>query len=105
MEISERERLVQVEDRAKSNTKRIDEHDQEIEELKKTYTIMEKMNYRMENMEKNVEGINEKLDKHDKAITEESNKENKAKAFKWDKLIDYIFYAVLAYALFKLGLK
>lgn len=24
---------------------------------------------------------------------------------KWDKLIDYLFYAILAFALFKLGLK
>ena len=31
MDIADRERLVQVEDRAKSNTKRIDEHDNEIE--------------------------------------------------------------------------
>ena len=53
----DRERLVQVEDRAKSNTKRLDEHDSEIEELKKTYAIMEKMNYRMENVEKSVISI------------------------------------------------
>lgn len=103
--MDEKERLVAVEERGKSNTKRIDEHDKEIEELKKTYSIMEKMDYRMGNVEKGLENINEKLDKHDRAITEESNKENKNKAFKWDKLIDYIFYAVLAYALIKLGLK
>lgn len=27
------------------------------------------------------------------------------KGMKWDKLIDYLFYAILAYCLFKLGLK
>ena len=83
----DRERLVQVEDRAKSNTKRLDDHDNEIEELKKTYAIMEKMNYRMENVEKSVTSINNK---------------------KWDKLIDYIFYSVIAVILVlvytKLGL-
>lgn len=29
----------------------------------------------------------------------------KAKGMKWDKLIDYLFYVILAFALFKLGLK
>lgn len=100
----DRERLVQVEDRAKSNTKRLDEHDSEIEELKKTYAIMEKMNYRMENVEKSVISINDKLDKHE----EEINKTDKEKSKKWDKLIDYIFYSVIAVILVlvytKLGL-
>lgn len=105
MEIADRERLIQTEDRSKSNTKRIDEHDKEIEELKKTHAIMEKMDYRMENMEKSVISINKKLDKHEKEIQEENSKESKSKAIKWDKLIDYIFYAILAYALIKLGLK
>ena len=63
MEISERERLVQVEERAKSNTKRLDEHDSEIEELKKTYAIMEKMNYRMENVENSVDEIKSEIKK------------------------------------------
>ncbi len=101
----DRERLVQVEDRAKSNTKRLDEQGNEIEELKKTYAIMEKMNYRMENVEKSVLSINNKLDKHE----EEINKTDKEKGKKWDKLIDYIFYSVIAVILLlvytKLGLK
>lgn len=99
------QRLVKVEESDKSAHHRLDEQEKELNELKKTYSIMEKMDYRMENMEKNVDNINKKLDKHDKAIIEESNKESKNKAIKWDKLIDYIFYAVLAYALFKVGLK
>lgn len=105
MDNMDRERLVQVEERAKSNTKRIDEHDSEIEELKKTYVIMEKINYRMEGVEKSVISINDKLDKHE----EEINKTDKEKGKKWDKLIDYIFYSVIAVILLlvytKLGLK
>lgn len=103
--MDEKERLVAVEERAKSNTKRLDEHDTDIKELKKTYSIMEKMDFRMENMEKNVDNINKKLDKQEVEIQEESTKMDKAKGLKWDKLIDYIFYAILAFALFKLGLK
>jgi chromosome segregation ATPase len=97
--------IAHLEERAKSNTKRIDEHDEQIKELQNTYKIMEKMDYRMGNVEKNISGINEKLDKHDKAIVEESTKTDKVKGMKWDKLIDYLFYAIVAFALFKLGLK
>lgn len=107
--MDEKERLVAVEERAKSNTKRIDAHEKDIEELKKTYSIMEKMDYRMGNVEKVVENINTKLDKHDKEIQEEQNKDNKEKGKKWDKLIDYLFYFIIAAALgflcMKLGIK
>lgn len=81
------ERLVETEQRSKSNTKRIDT-------LEKNTAILEKMDYRMGNVEENVEKINKKLDER-----------TKEKGMKWDKLIDYLFYAILAYALFKLGLK
>lgn len=88
------ERLVENEQRGKSNTKRIDEHDERIENLEKTYSIMEKMDYRMSNVENNVSEIKKDIQK---------GKEQKG--MKWDKLIDYLFYAILAFALFKLGLK
>lgn len=86
--------LAHLEERAKSNTKRLDEHDLKIKELQNTYTIMEKMDYRMSNVENNVSEIKEDIQK---------GKEQKG--MKWDKLIDYLFYAILAFALFKLGLK
>lgn len=88
------ERLVAVEEARKSNTKRIDEHDEQIKELQNTYSIMEKMDYRMSNVENNVSEIKTEIQK---------GKEQKG--MKWDKLIDYLFYAILAFALFKLGLK
>lgn len=88
------ERIVETEQRSKSNTKRLDEHDEDIKELQNTYKIMEKMDYRMGNVENNVTEIKEEIQK---------GKEQKG--MKWDKLIDYLFYAILAFALFKLGLK
>lgn len=88
------ERLVAVEEGRKSNTKRIDEHDIRLDSLEKTYSIMEKMDYRMSNVEDNVSEIKTEIQK---------GKEQKG--MKWDKLIDYLFYAILAFALFKLGLK
>ena len=92
------EKVAHLEEREKSNTKRIDEHDKQIEKLENTYTMLEKMNYRMGQVESNVEKINEKLD----TKTEEKGK-------KWDKLIDYLFYFFIAMILtllcVKLGLK
>jgi hypothetical protein len=92
------ERIVKVEQSDKSAHHRLDEQEKDIDELKKTYVIMEKLDFRMENVEKNVTGINTKLEEVDK---------NKGR--KWDKLIDYIFYFVLAtilgYIAIKLGLK
>jgi len=89
-----REKVAHLAEREKSNTHRIDEHDKELDELKKTYSIMEKMDYRMSNVENNVTEIRKDI---------QNGKEQKG--MKWDKLIDYLFYAILAYALFKLGLK
>lgn len=86
--------IAHLEERAKSNTKRLDEHESRIDSLEKTYSIMEKMEYRMGNMEGSVDEIKTEL---------KNNKEQKG--MKWDKLIDYLFYAILAFALFKLGLK
>ncbi len=88
------EKIQEIADRSKSNTKRIDDHDKKLDDLEKTYSIMEKMNYRMGKVENAVERIDIKLQGSDKN-----------KSMKWDKLIDYLFYALLAYALFKLGLK
>lgn len=88
------ERLVEVEQRSKSNTKRLDDADKRLDTLEKNTAILEKMDYRMGNVESNVEKINRKLDE-----------KSKEKGMKWDKLIDYLFYAILAYALFKLGIK
>ena len=94
MEKTDIMKLQEIEDRSKSNTKRLDEHDEDIKELKNTYKIMEKMDYRMGNVENNVTEIKKEIQK---------GKEQKG--MKWDKLIDYLFYAILAFALFKLGLK
>lgn len=60
------ERLVAVEEGRKSNTKRLDEYDKKFKEqeikidnLEKAYSIMEKMDYRIGNVEDNIKKINE----------------------------------------------
>ena len=88
------EDLIKFEERSKSNSKRLDEHDVRLDKLEKTYSIMEKMDYRMGKVETSVDNINSTLD---------SNIQEKGK--KWDKLIDYLFYAFIAIMLGSLYLK
>lgn len=88
------EKLIETEQRCKSNTKRLDEHTEKLDKLENTYSMLSQMDYRMGKVENAVERIDNKLENNDKA-----------KVMKWDKLIDYLFYAILAFALFKLGLK
>lgn len=88
------QKIAEIESRSKSNTHRIDEQEKKINNLEKTYSIMEKMDFRMGKVENAVERIDTKLENREKQ-----------KSMKWDKLIDYLFYAILAYALFRLGLK
>ena len=84
--------------KSKQVSDQLKNHEERITELEKTYSIMEKMDLRMENVEKSIEKIDDKLT----AKTEEKGK-------KWDKLIDYLFYSVLAlllgYIAYSLGLK
>lgn len=90
--------VAHLEERAKSNTKRLDEHDEKIQKLEDTYALIKNVNYRIGNVESNIEKINTKLD-------EKSDEKGK----KWDKFIDYVFYfvlcALLTYISTKLGLK
>lgn len=51
------EKVAHIEERGKSNTKRLDEHEERIDSLEKTYSIMEKMDYRIGNMENSVDEI------------------------------------------------
>ena len=92
------EKVAHLDERAKTNTKRLDEHDSRIDSLEKTYSIMEKMDYRMGKVETAIDNIDKKLDE-----------KQEEKGRKWDKFIDYIFYAVLGvllgYIAIELGLK
>lgn len=96
------EKIAHLEEQNKSNTKRINEHDERIEKLEDTYSTLQKMDYRIGKLETTIEKMDNKLDSK---INQDS--ENKGK--KWDKLLDYLFYSVIAILLAllysKLGLK
>lgn len=73
-------------------------HEDRIKRLEENTKILETMNYKITSMEENIKSINKKLDER---IGE--------KGKKWDKLVDYLFYFVIAtilgYVAIKLGLK
>jgi 2C-methyl-D-erythritol 2,4-cyclodiphosphate synthase len=87
-----------IKEKFNHHQERLDDHEKRIDSLEKTYSIMEKMDYRMGNVEKSVQKINDKLDN-----------QQREKGNKWDKLIDYIFYFVIAtilgYVAISMGMK
>lgn len=83
-----------IEEKFKIHDDKFNDHEERIKSLEKTYVIMAKMETTLNNVKNDITDMKDKMSKS----TEE-------KAFKWDKLIDYIFYAILAYCLYKLGIK
>lgn len=102
------EKIISNEQSTKSAHKRIDDAETRIDELEKTYAIMQKMDFRIGRMEDSVEKINTKLDNNLQEIIATKHQNANEKGKKWDKLIDYLFYAfvgaVMALVLSKIGL-
>lgn len=77
---------------------KFENHEERIGQLEKNTKILETMNYRIGQMDESIKSINRKLD---------NRQDEKGK--KWDKLIDYLFYFIIAtilgYLAIKLGLK
>ena len=77
---------------------KFDNHEERITSLEHSTKILETMNYRIGQMETTIKSINQKLD---------SKEDEKGK--KCDKLIDYLFYFIIAlilgYVAYKLGIK
>lgn len=70
------------------------EHDNRLDKLEDTYSTLQNLNYRVGKIENGVESMNKKID-------EQSNEKGK----KWDKLIDYLFYFIIATILGYLAIK
>ena len=83
-----------IEEKFKVQEEKIVNHEDRITNLEKTYIIMAKMETTLKNVQTDISDMKDKIGKN----TED-------KALKWDKLIDYLFYAILAYCLYKLGIK
>lgn len=71
--------LIEINQRSKSNTKRLDEHDEQIKELSNVYVALTKVDDKVTNVEKDVSEMKEDL----KDIKEKPTKN-------WDKIITTI---------------
>lgn len=87
-----------IEERFKGLDKEIEKHEKRITNLEKTYSIMERMEFQIKEMDESITKLSEKIDT-----------QNNEKGRKWDKLIDYLFYfviaALLGYVIHQMGLK
>lgn len=90
------EKIIQNEQNLKATDKRLNEAESRIDDLEKTYAIMEKMDYRMGRVEDSVDKISQKLDNNYKELISTKTQTTTEKSKKWDKFIDYVFYAILA---------
>lgn len=78
------ERLITTEDRSKSNTKRLDEHDEQIKELSNVYIALTKVDDKVTNVENDVSEIKSDL----KDIKEKP-------AQNWDKIVTTIIGTIV----------
>lgn len=98
MERADIELLKEIEQRSKSNTKRLDEHDKKLNELSDVYIALTKVNDKVDNIDTDVTEIKADI------------KDIKSKPSKrLDQIIGYILSALIGgligYILLKLGLK
>lgn len=81
---------------------KLENHEKRIETLENSTSDFKTVVYRLDILEKSIATMNAKLD-----LALKKDDEDKSK--KWDKLIEYIFYAVLGlllgYIAYKLGIK
>ena len=92
------ERLVAVEEGRKSNTKRLSEHDERLDKLEKTYSTLEKMDYRIGQVENTISSIDKKLDT-------KINQDKDKKTEWFDYILKGILTIILGYIAIKMGLK
>ncbi|MCI9233821.1 MAG: hypothetical protein HFH08_04395 [Bacilli bacterium] len=92
------EKIVETEQRSKSNTKRLDEHDKKLEELSDVYIALTKVNDKVDNIDNDVNEI-----KQD--IKEIKEKPNKRMDLIWGYIVSAIIGGVIGFILIKLGMK
>lgn len=98
MERKDIELIKEIEQRSKSNTKRLDEHDKRLEELSDVYISLTRLNDKVDTVDRDVKEIKSDM----KAINEKPAK-------RMDSIINYILSAliggIIGYILIKLGMK
>lgn len=92
------EKLQSVEDRSKSNTKRLDEHDKELRELSNVYIALTKVDNKVSNVENDVSEIKNDL----KDIKE---KPSKKMDLIWGYIVSAVIGAFITFLAVRLGIK
>jgi len=94
-------KLVEVEQRSKSNTKRLDEHEEQIKELSNVYVALTKVDDKVSNVENDVSEMKKDLkDIKEKPIKEYENTRHDIKK----QIISFVLGIILMFLAFKLGL-
>lgn len=94
-----------INEKFKNHNEKLEDHETRIKTLEKLYTIMGKMEISLKNLQNDVGEMKTTTQANFNNINKKLNEETEQKAFKWEKLIDYLFYALIAYCLYKLGIK
>lgn len=88
---------------------KLENHEKRIESLESKTSDIKTIIYRLDNVDKQINTMNNKFDNIENKLDFALKKDTEEKGKKWDKLIDYIFYAVLGlllgYIAYKLGIK
>ena len=87
-----------IDEKFKNCEEKIKDHEKRIDKLEDTYATLSNISFRMAKVEQSIESI-------DKTLLNQINDKGK----KYEKFVDYIFYAILGillgYIAIKLGLK
>lgn len=98
MEKSDLERLIETEQRSKSNTKRLDDHEEQIKELSNVYVALTKVDDKVTNVENNVNEM-----KND--IKEIKDKPSKKIDMIWGYVVGGIIALLIGFIFGKIGMK
>lgn len=92
------ERMIETEQRSKSNTKRLDEHDEQLKELSNVYVALTKVDNKVTNVESDVSEMKQDI----KDIKDKPSK-------RLEQIIGYILAGIIAiligYIFGKIGIK
>lgn len=88
---------------------KLENHEKRIESLESKTSDIKTIIYRLDNVDKQINTMNNKFDNIENKLDFALKKDDEDKSKKWDKLIEYIFYAILGlllgYIAYKLGIK
>lgn len=92
------EKMIEIEQRGKSNTKRLDDHDRKLEELSDVYIALTKVNDKVDNIDNDVNEI-----KSD--IKEIKDKPSKRMDLMWGYIVSALIGGIIGFIFVRLGMK